>query len=104
MTYQSSHRQFEVTPFEVSIEKIEQIFLLERHAEFIQYCLVFLSEGLLLMMPFLIDDVGDDVSDLRSRIRKNTVAVLPIEFSWDPFLFINELVAFDFNFLDEICN
>lgn len=56
------------------------------------------------MMFFLIRDVGNDVTDMRSRIGKYAVAFLPTEFLFYPFFTVDEFIGFNLDLLDEICN
>jgi len=69
---------------------IKNIFRVVFHVETFQDFEIFFSEGFDRMVFFLILDIIDDRMELRTGIRKSAKALLPIEFSSNPSLLIDE--------------
>ena len=70
--------------------------------EFFEKVQVFLLEGLLCMMLFLIQNVVVHISDLRMTVRKSPVTFLPVEPALDPCVIVDEICGIIFDISHQI--
>lgn len=69
-----------------------------------QQFMIFRPERFFLMVFFLPKHIFNDPVNMRMRIRKNSIALLPIEFIFTPFFIIDKFIAFNLDLLYKVGN
>jgi hypothetical protein len=69
---------------------------------FLEKVQIFISECLLAVMFFLVQDVIVNICNLRMAVGKRSITYLPAEFAWDPGMVVDEVGGVVFYILDQV--
>jgi hypothetical protein len=87
-----------------SFNKIKQVFFIIANVKFFQQLQVFFPKSTFFVMNVLVQNVFADPVYMGMGVGKDTVPLLPFKSPVDPFLAVDEFIAFDLDLFDELGN